>query len=338
METVETVTLGVIACREEKALGPLLDSILAQTYPHRHMDVVLVDSLSDDGTRKIMEQFQAQWGGAFRRVTVLDNPGRTQSAGWNVVLGCYDSDVLIRVDAHALLSPDFVASSMACLNGGEWVCGGRRDTVAPGTTPWARTLRKAEDSLFGASIARFKRRGEGRGYVSSVPFPAYRREVTERVGRFNEALRRTEDNEYHYRVRRAGYPICFAPEIRSRYVMRGSLGALLAQKWQNGEWIGRTLLCCPRCLSWYHPVPGLFVAAIAATAIAAGAGLTAPLALLWAAYGCACLTMTLTAGIEKPTDLGLPVLFLLLHTAYGAGTLYGLAAGLLTMPKGGDRP
>lgn len=59
------------------------------------------------------------------------------------------------------------------------------------------------------------RKGNHKTYVKSVFHGAYRKEIFEKAGLFNENLGRTEDNEMHYRIRKAGYKICFNPDIIS---------------------------------------------------------------------------------------------------------------------------
>lgn len=320
-----TVTVGVIAYNEQKYLPALLESIERQTYPHELIDIILVDGRSSDGTRAVMEKFMNKKGKSFRSIKVYDNPKQVQASGWNVVIRNYATDAIVRIDAHAELNDDFVERTMKCLNSGEYACGGIREAAANCSSKWCITLKKVEDSLFGASIGKYKRQTEAVSYVDTVPFTAYRREVTDKVGLFNESLVRTEDNEYHYRVRKAGYRICCTPDIRSSYIMRSSLRELIRQKYGNGEWIGRTLLICPGCVSWYHLVPGLFVVGIATTTAVAIVGWKKPARLLWGSYSALSVLMSASSGVDDSTDLCMPLIFFSLHTAYGAGTLRGIA-------------
>jgi len=323
-ELCKTVTIGVIAYNEQRYLQKLLDSIVEQSYSHKLIDIILVDSNSTDSTKSIMEKFKKENEKEFLSIGVYDNLKRIQPAGWNVVLQHFNADVLVRVDAHAELNNDFVEKIMACLNSGEYVCGGTIVTVSDNKSMWMNTLKKAEKSVFGASIAKYKRLEKTRRYVDTAQFAAYRREVTKKVGLFNEKLLRTEDNEYHYRVRKAGYQICFDPSIKSRYLMRGSFAELLKQKYQNGEWIGRTLFSCPQCISWYHMIPAIFVAGVIVSLVMVKIGIVFPAKLLWILYILANLIMSITAGINSPTDLLLPFVFLALHVSYGAGTIIGI--------------
>ena len=52
------VSVCVVAYNEEKVLGKLLEDIQAQDYDHGKMEILLIDSMSTDHTRKIMKKFQ----------------------------------------------------------------------------------------------------------------------------------------------------------------------------------------------------------------------------------------------------------------------------------------
>ena len=167
-----------------------------------------------------------------------------------------------------------------------------------------------------------------RCYVDSVFHAAYRREVVDAVGHFNESLVRTEDNEYNRRVQEAGYRICFEPRIKSAQQIRETLPKMLKQKNQNGYWIGYTLGKCPKCVSKFHLVPLVFLLSVIVTSVLAffGAGLFS--ALLWGAYGLCDIVFTAKAIIDAPKFrahlLLLPLVFLLMHICYGAGTIGGI--------------
>lgn len=324
---VNTITIGIIALNEEKYLPKLLEQILGQTYSLRNIELILADSGSEDRTKKLMKEFQRQNGNKFRNIKVLDNPKKKQAAGWNVVIQNMLCDALIRLDAHAMIPENFVEKNVACLNSGEAVCGGTRTNVIDEATPWKRTLLTAEQSMFGSGIAPYRRSTETKKYVNSVFHTCYRKEVIEKVGLFNEELLRTEDNEYHYRVRKAGYRICYDEDIQSYYQTRNTLRGMIKQKYGNGFWIGKTVKKCPKCLSLYHLIPGAFVAMLAVTGVIGIVGYPLWFELLSSLYGIVCLILTIACLIKDKgliTDVALIGIFPFLHISYGVGTVLGL--------------
>lgn len=338
------VSMVVIAYNEEKTLQAVLTGIEKQNYSHSDMEVLLVDSASTDGTKKIMQEFARRNAEelGFRRVVLLDNPKKTLPCGWNVALKEYRGEVILKVDAHATIPEDFVTKNVRTLEEGEDICGGQRPNIIDEPTPWKETLLLAESSMFGSSFANYRRGGKGQAqkqYVNSLFHGAYRRKVFDKVGGFDERLARTEDNDIHYRMRKAGFKIRFNPDIISYQHIRSSLKSMLKQKYANGYWIALTTAVQPKALSAFYFVPYAFVLAILVSSIVLTAGgllglhgvfmkLVAHLAgIMWILYWCLAIIMAMAAGVANHRKKAyiplLPVLFFLLHISYGVGTLIG---------------
>lgn len=325
------VSFVVIALNAASTLDALFACLRKQTYSHGNIEVLLIDSGSTDNTKGKMLSFQNAEHD-FDRIEVLDNPKRTLPCGWNVALEALSGDAVLRVDAHVTFPPDFIERNVQNLENGENICGGKVISVPAEKTNWSITLNEAENSMFGGSFAAFRRADSAR-YVSTAAFAIYRKTVFDRVGRYNETLTRTEDNEMHYRMRQAGFRFFYDPAIVSYRKTRATLKNLLKQKYLNGYWIGRTMGVEPRCFSFYHFVPFAFVLAILGTAVLAALGFEWPAFLLWTAYLAADCAMTIFAVVGAKEKnlcfLILPLLFLLLHLWYGMGTLTGLVGMIL---------
>ncbi len=322
-----TVSLCVVAYNEEHYLPKLFKDFEAQTYPHQYIEIVLIDGMSTDKTKRLMLDF-AERSDSFYNVRVLDNPDRIQSAGWNVAINNAKSDVIIRIDAHSHIPPEFTAKNMALQEKGEYVTGGVRPCIIDESTPWKETLLEVENSMFGSSLSKGRKNSKC-CYVNSMFHAAYRREVFEKTGGFNTKLLRTEDNEMHYRIRKAGYKLYCDPDIVSYQYARPGLKKMLKQKYGNGYWIGLTLGVCPGCISLFHFIPFAFVMGIIVTTVLACFGYWQFAALMWGAYLLFTLTGTMCSIINKKANryvFLMPFLFFVMHVGYGIGTLVGLCA------------
>lgn len=320
------VSLCMIAYNEESILNGIFRDFSMQDYPHEKIEVILVDGCSTDSTRDIMEEFKATEYG-FRRVEILTCEKHRQACSWNVALKEAKGDIIIRVDAHAKIPRNFISRNVLNIKSGEYVVGGGRPNITDGMTHWKLTLLAAEDSLFGSSVATYRRAPVKKEYLDSLFHAAYRREVFAEVGGFNEDLGRTEDNELHYRIRKAGYNLCSCPDIISFQHARGTMSDMIKQKYGNGYWIGLTFGVCKECLSYYHFVPALFVSAFLLCVVIACLGFSTPLLILSCLY--AMFDIVNSVGcctIKKmyPQFLLLPFIFPILHVAYGIGTIVGL--------------
>ena len=320
------VSFIVVALNAASTIQKLFDCLRHQTYPHEWIEVILVDGLSSDATKTEMLHFQAEEND-FWQIKVLDNPKKTLPCGWNVALSAAQGDALLRVDAHVSIPDNFIELNVRDLLRGEDICGGKVTSVPGNETEWAFVLNEAENSMFGGGIAAF-RRADSTGYVNTAAFAIYRKSVFDTVGSYNELLTRTEDNEMHYRMRKAGYRFYYDPEIVSYRKTRADLKSLAKQKYLNGYWIGRTLWIEPRCFSIYHFIPLAFVLFIVFSLILLSFGTAFPAAALWGAYAVVNLSMAIVSVISCKEKNGffvlLPAIFLILHIWYGVGTAIGI--------------
>jgi glycosyltransferase involved in cell wall biosynthesis len=317
------VSFAVVAYNEQNTLPKLLKDLNCQDYPHNKIEVLLIDSMSNDSTKDIMLQF-AEKKNDFYAVHVLDNPKKLIPCGHNVALDNYTGDALVRIDAHASIPQDFISKNVSVLMSGEMASGGRRPNIIDESTPWKETLLIAEQSMFGSSFAPYRNR-DAKMYTSSLFCGMYRREVYERVGKYNELLPRSEDNDMTYRMREAGFKLCYSPDIVFYQHIRNTFPKMLKQKFLNGYWIGKTMGISPKCFSLFHFVPFVFVLGIIFTSVLALLGFPIFSYLMWGAYLLLTLVVTLIESIRmfRFYNLVLPGIFLALHLSYGIGTLLG---------------
>lgn len=319
------VSIVIIALNEEKALPILLDSIRVQTYDHKRIEIILVDSMSTDTTRVIMNDFAEN--NDFYKVICKENINVIQASGWNVALACLSGEVVIRLDAHAYLPCDFIEKNIKCIDNGHEICGGKVKNRITNMSVWESIVNLAENSMFGGSIAAFRHKDTA-GFVPTLAFASYKREVFEKVGRFDERLVRTEDNEMHFRMRQAGYQFFYNPDIISFRETRSSFRKLLKQKYLNGYWIGLTLSVCYKCFSVYHFIPLVFVVMLIFSVLLMYLGIWQMAVLLGGIYIVVTIIMSILAVFLEHCyhiySLLLPIFFFLLHAGYGLGTLIGI--------------
>src|SRR5690606_14594500 len=195
------------------------------------LEIIVVDGMSDDGTRELVEGLSEEIAG----LKLLDNPERTVPYALNRGLRAAMYDLVVRVDGHAELFPDFFDQCFAALAAHPEVScvGGPIENVAEG--PVSEAISAALSSPFGVGNARF-RTGGHEGYVDTLAFGMYRKSALFEVGMFDEELTRNQDDEMNFRLVKAGRPIWFTDKIRSRYFVRSSFGKLWRQFFQYGYW------------------------------------------------------------------------------------------------------
>ena len=320
------VSIIITARNEEKYLPMLFEDILNQTYPLQNIEVVLMDSNSTDNTRKLMEEFKNN--NESLSVQIVTNERQIQAAGFNEGVKHATGDVVLKIDAHSRIPQDFVQKNVNEIIAGAFVCGGNRPTVVDSDDDFSKTLHIVEESALGSSIANYRKSNVKRK-VNSIFHGMYRKEVFEKVGLADERLLRTEDNEFHYRVRKAGYDIIFNPEIESYQYIRPTFTKMIQQKFANGYWIGLTSHICRDCLSLFHFGPGVFVATLLILMMFTPISFI-PLLTVFGLYILAVLGLSIFEISKQKynhTLLLIPFIMIAVHFAYGIGTIKGWIFG-----------
>lgn len=258
MEKMKGLSVSVVipARNERDYIGKCLDSLVKQDYPINLLHIVVVDGSSEDGTIDIVTQYQQQYG----YIHLVMNQRKVTPAALNLGIMDSDSDVVIILGAHSFVKEDWIRQNVeALVRSGADCVGGPIESISE--TPLSSAISSAMSSPFGVGNARF-RYSEQEAFVDTVAFGAYRREVFNRIGLFDEELVRNQDDEFNFRLIQSGGRILLSPLIRSSYYTRGSLGKLWRQYYQYGFWKVRVIQKHRKIPSLRHLVPPIFAAGI----------------------------------------------------------------------------
>jgi succinoglycan biosynthesis protein ExoA len=319
----------VVPCfNEQETVQLLLEAIYLQTYPRRLMEVLIMNGRSTDQTVRRIEEYQATHAGLC--VRVLPNEKRIIPAGLNEGIKAAQGTVIVRLDAHSMPQPDYVARSVVALQQGLGDNVGGAWNIRPGKTTWiAQAIAQAAAHPLGVGDARYRVGGKA-GAVETVPFGAFQRDLALRLGGFDESLLVNEDYEFNTRIRQNGGTIWFDPEIKSTYFARPSLEALARQYWRYGYWKQRMLRRYPATIRWRQALPPGFVLALITMLCLAPWWSLARLGLVVIpGFYLLILALAGTAAAIKKRQPGLipglPVAIAVMHLAWGAGFLWSLA-------------
>lgn len=228
---MKTVSI-VIPCRnEENYIIRCLDSIAAQVDFYGEIEIYVCDGMSTDLTAELVKKYAL----THPNVHLLMNREQTTPFALNLGIKQSKSEVVIILGAHSELYPDYVSRCIEAFSLGENIgcTGGIIENEYENET--SEIIGKAMSSNFGVGNAHF-RTGNKEGYVDTVAFGAYKREVFENIGYFDEELIRNQDDEFNYRVIKAGYKIYLYNKIRCKYFVRASYKKLFKQYEQYGYW------------------------------------------------------------------------------------------------------
>lgn len=315
------VTVIVPVRNEEKFIARCLESILHQDYGQRFFEVVIVDGASTDRTKELIQIFQKK----YDNLILLNNACRFIPVSLNLALQRAKGEIIVRVDGHATVAPDYLTKCVDTLESTQADCVGGA-ILSTHENENGSAIALAMSSRFGVGNARFRLSGY-EGYVDTLAFGAYKRSVFDRIGIFDEEFIRCEDDEFNYRLIKSGGKIYLAPQIKACYFPRADLQKLWQQYFNYGLWKIRVLQRHASVMQLRQFIPPLFVFTLLFLAVA---GIFTPLARLLLAgvnslYALSALTCAAKLWRSAPQS-SFPVLlaaFPVLHISYGLGFLYG---------------
>lgn len=300
---------------ESRHLRAAVRAILAQDYAGP-MEVVLALGPSGDDTDKIA----AELAGSDPRIRLVENPTGATPCGLNAAIEASTHEVVVRVDGHSMLPPDYVRTAVEVLveSGADNVGG---IMAAEGVTPFEQAVARAMCSRLGIGGSRFHLGGQA-GPAETVYLGVFRREILQRVGGFDPTLRRAQDWELNHRIRKAGGVVWFTPRLQVTYRPRADLRALARQFYRTGQWRRGVVRRMPETANARYLAPPAVVLALVGGAALAVAGKR----IGWAApagYAAAVISGSAVTGRDLPRGAAarLPIVFATMHLAWGAGFL-----------------
>jgi glycosyltransferase involved in cell wall biosynthesis len=327
----------VIPCfNEERFIAKVLQNLASQ-YERERYEIVVVDGMSTDGTRKVIANFAAQ--NRDITVRVIDNPARVIPVAVNLGIREAQGEIIIRMDAHSVPSVNYVQRCVelvredkAAVVGMPWHIKPGRDSVV------ARAIALAVAHPFGVGDAKYRLANVSARLVDCVPFGAFKKALWEELGGFNEALLTNEDYEFYYRVRSGGRKILLDTAAHCDYFARSSLAELAKQYFRYGHWKAQMVKLHPSSIRLRQ---------LAAPSSVAYASLTVLLGLFWPRgfwllLPLVALYVLLAAIIAfrlawNDGDWKLifivPLVFFVIHVVWGSSFLLGLVRS----PRGPGR-
>jgi succinoglycan biosynthesis protein ExoA len=207
--------------------------ILNQHYDPERFEVIVADGQSTDATCAIVTDLQKD----HPNLRLLANPKQWSSAGRNAAVRVARGKILVVIDGHCDLdNPDYLTHLAHAFERSGADCVGRPQPLeVPSANPLQRAIAIARSSRLGHHPDSFIYSDVEQYVPPESVAVAYRREVFERVGLFDESFDACEDVEFNHRVARAGLKCFFTPRVQVRYMPRDSMKGLFRQMVRYGR-------------------------------------------------------------------------------------------------------
>ena len=223
----------VIPCRNEvhfihECIEAVFNNSLDKSV---ELAVFVVDGMSNDGTRESVIQLQI----TYQNLYLVDNLKQLTPFSFNLGIQAQSFDFVQIVGARQILSIDYLSKALDVFSNDDsvWCVGGNVENVYINET--GKTISKAMSTAFGMGLGNFRTLTES-CFTDTVGTPIYPAWVFERIGFFDEELIRNQDDDFNYRVTKAGGKIWFESEISLKYYVRSNFKGLYRQFYQYGYW------------------------------------------------------------------------------------------------------
>ncbi len=264
VNTLPGVSYVMPVLNEATHVRAAVDSLLAQDYTGP-FEVTIALGPSIDGTTELVEELAA----VDSRIRVVDNEIGSTPAGLNLAIRESRYPIVVRVDAHSVLPPDYARVAVeTILETGADNVGGLMD--AQGTTAFERAVARAYGSRVGLGGTKLHVGGEA-GPAETVYLGVFQRHRLLEVGLFDEEIKRGQDWELNRRLRASGGTVWFTPRLRVVYRPRPNLYRLGRQFFSTGIWRGELARRFPAAngLRYFAP-PVMVLGVVAGTLLGIG--------------------------------------------------------------------
>lgn len=315
---------------EARFIEDNLKSLLNQTYPSDRVEILVVDGMSDDGTREKLEALSKK----FPQVRRLDNPSKIVASAFNIGICESAGEIILIVGGHTVVAPNYIEEGIRILQERPEVWGSGGPVQPLAKTLFGRAVALAMSHPFGIGNATH-RYPKFEGYAFGSAFPFFRKSLFDEVGLYDERLVRNQDDELLLRLQIRGMKNYISPKVQSSYYVRESPAQLFRQYLQYGFWRIPVLIKHKRPASLRQLAPLVFYSLVflgLSLALIVGRPTVALLlpSIYLSALILGCLSRIRTHGVR--VALLAPLAMIIMHFAYAVGMFRGLLVSMRESP------
>jgi glycosyltransferase involved in cell wall biosynthesis len=326
------IIIAIPILNEEKFILSCLESVKNFTKPiNCEVKTFILDGGSSDETLNIVNNFINKNNNFFLK----NNPKKIQPAAMNMIIANFDSDYLMRLDAHCIYPIDYLEKCLeTSIRTGSENVGGVLETLPSGESLGAKIVQNISSNFFGVGGSGF-RVGMEEGETDTVPFGFFSKDAIHRNGFFDEELVRAQDFEYNKRIKKNGGSIWINPNIKAKYFnQKYYLKFLTKLLLKDGPYNAYMWFKYPYTLSFRHLIPSLFFLGnifgiiLSSFSIFFLYSYFSVLLLYFLIAHIAAVQIYMSSGHIISSAL-MPIAFFLMHISYGAGEVLGAIKILL---------
>lgn len=247
------VSILIPCLNEVNSIANCIRDIYAFDPPDGGFEVIVIDGLSNDGTRDILSELKEK----YPDLTIINNPKKTAPHAMNLGIEHAKGEYIVRADARCV-HPKSYLKDLIELSERTKAANVGGIIVPDGDTYIQKSIAAAYRSPLAMGGA-LRDRGDFIGETDAVYGGCFRRDDLIKIGMYDVDMARNEDDELSFRLRKTGGKVFQSGKIKVKYFPRKKYQQLFKQFLQYGYWKIFVLKKHPTQASLRHLLPGLLV-------------------------------------------------------------------------------
>lgn len=317
-----SVVVGVR--NEERFIEECIESLLKLNYPKDCYEIIIVDGMSTDKTRDLVQKYP---------VRLLLNERKNVAAARNLGVESSKGDLVAFTDGDCKVDPDWLKVLVYEMRNApdDVVCVGGPNLIFETDPVFGRVVGYAQETFLGSGGSAQSKNSTKKHYVNSLPNcnAMYKKFAIKEVGGFDEKFIVGQDGDLNYRIGKKGHKFLYIPEAQVLHHRRGTLKSFSVRMFKYGMWMAELFKKHGEFVRWYAFLPSIAIIFGIALLIASIVYFTPMLFLLALAaiYFALVFVTSIQVTYKMKSKYGLFALLVipLQHITYGLGFLYSFA-------------
>jgi cellulose synthase/poly-beta-1,6-N-acetylglucosamine synthase-like glycosyltransferase len=312
---------------EERFIEECIESLLRLDYPQDSYEIIIVDGMSSDKTRDLVQKYP---------VRLLLNERKNVAAARNLGVKNARGDLVAFTDGDCKVYSQWLKILVLEMQNApdDVVCVGGPNLIFDTDPIFGRVVGYAQETFLGSGGSAQSKNSTKKHYVSSLPNcnAMYKKSAIQEVGCFDERFLIGQDGDLNYRIGKRGHKFLYIPEAQVLHHRRGTFKSFSVRMFKYGMWMAELFKKHGEFVRWYAFLPSVAII-FAVVLLISSIIYFAPilfLLVLMAIYFVLVFVTSIQVTYKMRSKYGLFALFVIpvQHVTYGLGFLYSFANSL----------
>lgn len=255
--STKKITFAIPTYNSEKTIAECLHHLLLMKYPKEELEILIHDGGSNDLTKEIISEYEKE----NHCIRIIPGQTGNKSRSRNRMIKEAKGTIIIPFSAHVNCDPllakiieeKFKEYNTAAIG---------FPNITPNQNIIGNAIGSAVQGFFaGGTTTTFTQNAQfaKEKFVDHMPFTAYKKEVFDKIGLYDEDIQNGEDAELNIRLKKAGMKLLYTPETFVKHHKPTTLRKLFIKMIRYGIARSKIIKKHPDTNSILYIIPQIFV-------------------------------------------------------------------------------